>query len=90
MTIDHALLFILDGPHEDRGAPASEAFNAKTAFWENHRKAGDVRNVELIMLESTGNPNEPACFCRVSGERWQSQHHPGTTKISRTCTPHGR
>jgi hypothetical protein len=69
MTTDHALFFIFNGPREGRDSRAMEAFNAKRAFWETRKKAGDITNVELVMLASTGNQNMPAGFFLVTGER---------------------
>jgi hypothetical protein len=73
MTADHALFFIFDGPREGREARAMEAFNAKKTFWEKHKDAGDIANVQLVMLASTGNQNMPAGFFLVSGERSKLQ-----------------
>ena len=73
MTTDHALLFIFNGPREGRDARALEAFEAKRAFWGKRKKAGDIANVELVMLASTGNPNTPAGFFLVTGERSKLQ-----------------
>jgi hypothetical protein len=73
MTADHALFFIFDGPREGREAPAMEAFNAKKAFWEMRENAGDIANVHLVMLASTGNQSMPAGFFLVTGERSKLQ-----------------
>ena len=73
MTTDHALLFIFNGPREGRDSRAMEAFNAKKAFWEKKKKAGDITNAELVMLASTGNQNMPAGFFLVTGERSKLQ-----------------
>jgi hypothetical protein len=73
MTTDHALLFIFNGPREGRHSRAMEAFNAKRTFWERRKEAGDIANVELVMLASTGNQNMPAGFFLVTGERSKLQ-----------------
>jgi hypothetical protein len=73
MTTDHALFFIFNGPREGHDSRAIEAFNAKRAFWEARKEAGDITNVELVMLASTGNQSMPAGFLLVTGERSKLQ-----------------
>jgi hypothetical protein len=73
MTADHALFFIFNGPREGRSARAMEALDAKRAFWEGRKKAGDISDVDVVMLASTGNQNMPAGFFLVTGERSKLQ-----------------
>lgn len=73
MATDHALFFIFNGPREGRDSHAMEAFNAKRTFWAKRKEAGEIANVELVMLASTGNQNMPAGFFLVTGERSKLQ-----------------
>ena len=73
MSANHALFFIFNGPREDKQGPAMENFQATRAFWNARKEAGDIEFCETVMLASSGNPNMPAGFILVTGDRQKLQ-----------------
>lgn len=66
---NHALFFIFNGPREGRESQFIEARNAMNAYWNKKKSSGDITSVESVMLASSGNPNMPAGFTLVLGDR---------------------
>lgn len=73
MATNHALFFIFNGVRNGRESVAMENHTAMKSFWERTKKAGDIDNFEYVMLASSGNPNMPAGFILVTGDRGKLQ-----------------
>jgi hypothetical protein len=69
MSANHALFFVFNGPREGKEAQFIETRNAMTAYWTKKKSAGDIASFENIILASSGNPNMPAGFTLVLGDR---------------------
>jgi hypothetical protein len=73
MSINHALFFMHHGPRSGSEAKSMELFQQWKTFWTKSKQAGDVDHFEHVMLASTGNPNMPAGFTLVTGDRTKLQ-----------------
>jgi hypothetical protein len=52
---------------------AMELFPQLKAFWAKAKQAGDIVNIEYVILASTGNQSMPAGFTLVTGDRAKLQ-----------------
>jgi hypothetical protein len=73
MSANHALFFVSNGPREGRGPQMMENSNALKAYWTKKKEAGDIVSFDTVILASSGNPNMPAGFTLVTGDRAKLQ-----------------
>lgn len=73
MTTNHAMFFIHNGPKSGMEPKAVELFQQLKMFWTKAKQAGDVAHFEHVILASSGNPNMPAGFTLVTGDRSKMQ-----------------
>jgi hypothetical protein len=52
MTINHALLFINNGPRQGKEPQALELYESTRAFWNKRKQAGQIDNYLLFTLRS--------------------------------------
>lgn len=73
MSANHALFFIFNGPREGRESQMVETRNAMQTYWAKKKASGDITSFESVILASSGNPNMPAGFTLVMGDRAKLQ-----------------
>jgi hypothetical protein len=69
MSANHVLFFIGNGPREGRAPQMIENDRALTAYWTKKKESGEIESFQKVMLASSGNPNMPAGFTLVTGDR---------------------
>ncbi len=74
MTANHVLFFISNGPRDGKGPQMFENTKATEAYWNKKKAAGEIDSYLRVILASSGNPNMPAGFTLVTGDRAKLQH----------------
>ena len=69
MAVNHALLFINNGPRQGMEPRALENYEAIKAFWNHKKQAGKIDNFMFLTPQSTGNKSMPAAMLLVTGDR---------------------
>jgi hypothetical protein len=69
MSANHVLFFISNGPRDGKAGQMMENRKATQAYWNKKKAAGEIESVEHVILASSGNPNMPAGFTLVTGDR---------------------
>jgi hypothetical protein len=73
MTINHALMFINNGPRQGMESQAMEVYESIKNFWNKRKQAGQIENFLFFTPQSTGNPHMPAGFLLITGDRAKLQ-----------------